>query len=70
MQTANANLEERVTALEREVRKVKAALKAGRLQRQPPWWERFAGRFKNDSLFDKVIDAGQAYRRSLTPRTR
>lgn len=69
MKTANTRLEERVTALERELRKVKSKLKASR-QEALPWWEQFAGTFKNDAFFDKIIKAGRAYRRSLTPRPR
>lgn len=70
MQQAIGKLEERVTALEREVRKVKAALKAVPQGSQHPWWERLAGQFKNDPLFDELVAAGQAYRRSQAPRTR
>ena len=69
MKAANTKLEERVTALERELRKVKAELKATRQESQP-WWERCAGTFKNDAFFDKVLKAGRAYRRSLAPRPR
>ncbi len=70
MRATNAKLEERVTALEREVRKVKTDLKAVRMMPPRPWWERLAGTFKNDPLFDEIIEAGQVYRRSLTPRAR
>lgn len=70
MQTAQANLEKRVAALERELQKVKAELKAIRQEPQPAWWERFAGWFKDDSLFDEIVKAGQAYRRSLALRPR
>ncbi len=70
MRTVNAKLAERVTALERRLRKVQAQLKEVRQAPQRPWWEQLAGRFKNDPLFDEVVKAGQAYRQSLTPRTR
>jgi len=69
MKTSETRLEDRVTALERELRKVKSELKATRQESQP-WWERFAGMFKNDALFDKVVKVGRAYRRSLAPRPR
>jgi hypothetical protein len=39
-----------------------------RQQAQTPWWERLAGGFKDDPHFDKILEAGKAYRRSLTPR--
>ena len=70
MRTANAKLTERVTALERKLRKVQSQLKVVRQAPQQPWWERLAGRFKDEPLFDEVVEAGQAYRRSLTPRAR
>ena len=69
MKTAETRLEDRVTALERELQKVKSELKAARQESQP-WWEQFAGIFKNDALFDKVVKFGRAYRRSLAPRPR
>jgi hypothetical protein len=69
LKTSETSLEERVNVLERELRKVKSELKASRQESQP-WWERFAGTFKNDAFFDKVVKAGRAYRRSLAPRPR
>jgi hypothetical protein len=59
-----------VAVLERELRKIRPELKAVRKVSQQPWWIRLAGRFKNDPLFDEIIEAGNAYRRSLTPRAR
>jgi hypothetical protein len=70
MQTANAKLEERITVLERKLRKVQAQLKEVHQAPQRPWWEQLAGRFKNNPLFDEVVKAGQEYRRSLVPRAR
>ena len=63
------NVEARIAALEREMREVKSRLKTA-TEAQQPWWERFAGMFKDDSVFDEVVVAGQEYRRSLTPRAR
>jgi len=62
--------EQRVTVLERELRKIRFELKAVRKVSQQPWWKRLAGRFKNDSHFDEIVEAGNAYRRSLTRRAR
>jgi hypothetical protein len=70
MTAINPSLEERVTALEHEMREVKSQLKALSELSQRPWWERLAGTFKDDSLFDEIIKAGHAYRRSLMPQTR
>ena len=63
------NLEQRIAALEREMREVKSVLKTVNAT-QAPWWERLAGTFKDDPLFDEIVEAGRAYRRSLASRTR
>ncbi len=65
MQSTARKLEQRVTVLEEELRKVRSELKAVRRASKQPWWTRVAGRFKNDALFDEIIKAGNAYRRSL-----
>lgn len=58
-----ANLEKRVDALERELK----SLKSGARRDMPKglWWERLAGSFKDDPLFDEMVEAGRKYRRSL-----
>ena len=68
MQTTNVALEERITALEQQMGNLQAELAEIRQQTQTPWWERLAGGFKDDPHFDTIIEAGKAYRRSLTPR--
>jgi hypothetical protein len=70
MQSTATKLEQRVTVLERELRKMRSDLKAVRKASQQPWWKRLAGRFKNDPFFDEITKAGKAYRRSLNPRAR
>lgn len=70
MPSTARKLEKRVTLLERELRAMRSELKAVRKVSQQPWWKRLAGRFKNDPLFDQIIEAGNAYRSSLTPRAR
>jgi hypothetical protein len=32
-----------------------------------PWWERIAGRFENDPVFDEIVRLGRQYRESLRP---
>ena len=61
--------EERILALEEEMRQVKALLKRIGETPQRPWWERLAGTFKDDPLFAQVIEAGHQYRQSLKPRS-
>lgn len=61
-----ANLEKRVEALEREIRSLKSSVQ--KAKSKAPWWERLAGAFKDDPLFDEMVAAGQKYRRSTTHR--
>jgi hypothetical protein len=62
-----ANLEKRVEALERELRTLKSAVK--KTKSKGPWWERLAGAFRDDPLFDEMVEAGRKYRRSTTQRS-
>jgi hypothetical protein len=62
-----ANLEKRVDALERELRSLKSAVRKNK--NKGPWWERLAGTFKDDPLFDEMVEAGRKYRRSLARRS-
>ena len=61
-----ANLEKRVDALERELKLLRSAI---RKKTERPWWERLAGTFKDDPLFDEIVEAGQTYRKSLARRS-
>lgn len=61
-----ATIEQRIKALEEEVRQLRASVKKG--ERELPWWERVGGMFKDDPLFDEMVKAGQKYRRSLRSR--
>jgi hypothetical protein len=70
MRTANTKLTERVTALERSLRKVQVQLREVYQVPQQPWWERLAGRFKDEPLFDEIVEAGRLYRQSLTSYVR
>lgn len=70
MPSTAMKLAQRVTVLERELRKVRSELKTVRKVSRQPWWTRLAGSFKNDPLFDEIIDAGKAYRRSSSSRAR
>ena len=62
-----ANLEKRVDALEREIRSLKSAVRKSK--NKGPWWERLAGAFKDDRLFDGMVEAGRKYRRSSARRS-
>lgn len=62
-----ATIEQRIEALEEEVRQLRATVKKAEGER--PWWERFGGMFKDDPVFDEIVDAGQKYRESLRQRS-
>lgn len=64
-----ATIEQRLEALEREVRSLRAAVKK-KSKKEKPWWERLAGTFKDDPLFDEMVKAGEKYRKSLRPRSK
>jgi hypothetical protein len=54
-----ANLEKRVEALERELRSLKSTVQKNKNKSKGPWWERLAGAFRDDPLFDEMVEAGQ-----------
>ena len=62
-----ANLEKRVDALERELKSLKSAV--GKTISKRAWWQRLAGTFKDDPLFDEMVEAGRKYRRSAARRS-
>jgi hypothetical protein len=67
-----ADLEKRVDALERELRSLKSVVGkkvVGKNKSKGPWWERLAGTFKDDPLFDEMVEAGRKYRRSSARRS-
>jgi hypothetical protein len=59
----DSKLEERVEALEREIDLIKTTI--GKIEGdRRPWWESKAEMFKDDPLFDEIVEAGQQYRKS------
>jgi len=67
---AAANLEKRVDLLEREVRRLKSVIGSEVEENQQPWWERLAGTFKDDPVFDEIVEAGRKYRRKRVRQSR
>lgn len=59
-------LEARLSALEREMAQIKRSLrsKSGSAE---PWWERIAGVFEDDPVFEQAMKLGRPYRESLRP---
>ena len=58
-----------VDALEREVRQLKSAVRRSK-KKPKPWWERLAGAFKDDPVFDEIVESGKRYRKALSRRKR
>jgi len=61
---SSRKLEQRVTALEQEVAEIKSQI--NHLSPSGPWWERIAGTFQDDAVYEKAMKLGRAYRRSLS----
>jgi hypothetical protein len=64
---ASETLEARLSVLEREMAQIKRLLrtKSGPAE---PWWERIAGVFEDDPVFEQAMKLGRQYRESLRPR--
>ncbi len=64
-----AQLENRLTALEKKVEQLQVQLaKSNNTIR--PWSREYAGGFANDPLFDEMVRLGKEYRDSLKPSRR
>lgn len=61
----HGNIEERVAALEAEVRRLQQLVEP---KKTVPWWEEWAGAFLNDPYFEEAMKYGRQYRESLRPR--
>jgi hypothetical protein len=62
---ASESLEQRVAALEAELDRVKQLIGQ---QKMVPWWQLWAGAFRNDPYFEKAMKYGRQYRESLRPK--
>ena len=62
--TASA-LEKRVAALEGELARLRDKLEAAEAAK--PWWERIAGTFEKDPVYEQAMKMGREYRKSLSP---
>ena len=56
---------DRVDKLEQDVRALKSQ---AAIQSPKSWWERIAGRFENDSVYDEIVLLGREYRESQRPQ--
>ncbi len=57
-----AQLEKRLAALEAEFAKLKSKVEGADVDK--PWWERIAGTFQGDSVYEKAMKLGRQYRQS------
>jgi hypothetical protein len=64
-----AEIEERLIALEAEIRLLKTQ-QARPNKADPKWVLAHAGRFADDPGFDEVVRLGREYRESLRPKPR
>ena len=65
----NPTIEERLSALEIEVTRLKqgASVDGATSNPIPLWWEEIRGRFKDDSAYEEAMRYGREYRESLKP---
>jgi hypothetical protein len=60
---ATLSLEERVTALEAEVARLKQE-RVNTVEAPVPWWERRFGAFRDNPAYDEAMRLGAQYRHS------
>jgi hypothetical protein len=60
-----AEIEKRVAVLEKEVANLRKKLEGADASK--PWWERIAGTFENDPVYEQAMRLGREYRESLKP---
>lgn len=60
-------LEKRLATLEVELARLKSKVE-GMETASKPWWERIAGTFENDPIYERAMKLGRQYRNSLKPR--
>jgi hypothetical protein len=60
------SLEKRVAELEAQLGAVKKKLAA--LDHSKPWWERIAGTFEKDAVYEQAMRLGRQYRKAQRPK--
>lgn len=61
------SVEERLTALEKELAELKQQLATDKSKPTLPWWEQRFGAFANSPEYEQAMQAGRKYRESLRP---
>ncbi|MCL4207347.1 MAG: hypothetical protein KJ000_33105 [Pirellulaceae bacterium] len=60
-----AQLEKRVAVLEAELAKLKSKVEG--YDASKPWWEKIAGTFQDDPIYEEAMKLGRQYRQSQKP---
>jgi hypothetical protein len=63
---AARSLKQRVEALEEEVARLKAKVE-GNTGDSEPWWQKIAGTFANDPIYEEAMRLGREWRKSFRP---
>lgn len=61
---STTELQKRVELLERELNDIKVELQSAQKKPHPKAWMKTVGIFKNDPVFDAIVQKGREYRES------
>jgi hypothetical protein len=64
---AAGSLKKRVEALEAEIASLKAKIERTNCDAMP-WWEKIAGTFANDPIYEEAMRLGREWRESFRPK--
>lgn len=65
---ADISVEERLTAVEKELAYIKEQLAVDKPQPALAWWEKIAGTFAGSEEYEEAMRLGREYRESLRPQ--
>jgi hypothetical protein len=65
---ASASVEERLTAIEKELAQLKQQLAKDKTEPAIPWWEKIFGTFADSEGYEEAMRLGREYRESLRPK--
>jgi hypothetical protein len=65
---ATLTVEERLTAVERELAEIKRKMIVCTPEGDTPWWEQRFGAFANSPEYELMCQLGREYRESLRPK--
>lgn len=62
---SSTELEKRIAVLEEDLADLKRKVEG--VETAKSWWERIAGTFEKDPVYEQAMKLGRAYRQSLRP---